>query len=309
MPWLRLIRLPNLIIILLTQYILEYLFLYPIFQKYAVSGQLNLLAFFLLAMVTVITAGAGYVINDIEDALIDQWNKPDRVVIGRFIATANAKRAYWLLVVSGFAFAVACQWFLPEVPMITIYLTATFLLHIYAKKLKRMALWGNLMVAVLCVYVVAIIAFAEGQAINALWQKNAAAGEFVAIVFATYIGFVYCINMKREIVKDIEDIRGDVRYGCRTLPIVLGVKWTKVIAGVFATLLTVLIGFFSYYLWNLEEYYIFAYVLLFVLIPTIGGIVLLEKAKTIGHYRRLSKYLKWIMLAGMLLIVFMGRII
>ncbi len=44
-----------------------------------------------------------------------------------------------------------------------------------------------------------------------------------------YASFAFFMTLVREIIKDIEDLKGDNTFGCRTLPIILGIRKTKFI--------------------------------------------------------------------------------
>lgn len=54
-----------------------------------------------------------------------------------------------------------------------------------------------------------------------------------------YAAFAFVLTIIREALKDIEDMEGDAKFGCRTLPIVWGLKATKVYLAVW---LVVVIG-------------------------------------------------------------------
>ena len=49
--------------------------------------------------------------------------------------------------------------------------------------------------------------------------------ENSAILYAV---FCFIITLKREVIKDIEDYKGDKTIGSHTLPVVLGISFTKV---------------------------------------------------------------------------------
>ena len=200
---LKLIRYPNLAIIALTQF-LTALFL---LENSSFLGLLANLQFILLILSTLLIASGGYIINDYYDIKIDYVNKPDRVVIGKHL-----KRRHVLVIHSffnglGILLGIFVSWWI-----VGINILATFLLWLYSNLLKRLPLWGNLVVSFLTglsVFVVYI-----------LFRQNL---ELIAM----YSVFAFFISLIREIVKDLEDIEGDEKFGCRTLPIAVGLVATK----------------------------------------------------------------------------------
>jgi 4-hydroxybenzoate polyprenyltransferase len=46
-----------------------------------------------------------------------------------------------------------------------------------------------------------------------------------------YTSFAFIISLIREVIKDMEDMDGDRKYGCRTMPIVWGLKCKQGICG------------------------------------------------------------------------------
>jgi 4-hydroxybenzoate polyprenyltransferase len=101
------------------------------------------------------------------------------------------------------------------------------------------------------------------------------------------------MTLIREIVKDMEDMRGDQRFGAETLPILWGVRRTK-------QLLYGLIGFFIGVLYFLEPRLskIEALYHLMMLPVLLHFAWTLHKADTKRDFDWLSAYAKWIMLAG-----------
>ncbi|MFH2143706.1 MAG: hypothetical protein ABIJ97_14875, partial [Bacteroidota bacterium] len=112
----------------------------------------------------------------------------------------------------------------------------------------------------------------------------------------------FLTSMTREIIKDIEDIRGDIRLGCRTLPIVIGVYPAKIIALVF-TFLTIISIIFAYFFYisslnfigndKISIYYIFMLIIILLF-----SVIMIIKASKTHHYKRISLIIKVIMFLG-----------
>lgn len=299
----RLIRLPNLIIVVFTQYLLEYLILVPALQLADYQYVLDDVRFALLSFVTVLIAAAGYVINDIEDHKIDQLNKPEKVVVGKYLSVKKAQQLYWFLVVLGMAISVYLALFVQNFLLFFIYPAAVFLLWWYSKKLKKVALWGNVVVSIFCAFVAGIVLFAERVAFMKLIQSHTEIGERVTIIFGVYLAFAYASTMFREIVKDIEDQEGDAALGCQTLPILLGQKRAKIIAGFFAISLLILLGFYGFWLFVNGEIIGVNFLVIAIVLPILMALFKLKKAQTKAEFHSLSRLAKVVMLGGVFLLL------
>jgi 4-hydroxybenzoate polyprenyltransferase len=106
--------------------------------------------------------------------------------------------------------------------------------------------------------------------------------------------------MMREIVKDIEDYEGDAETGCKTMPVVWGIRASKAIVGGLISNTMLLLIFIFYKLHKQGFNILSAYLFLFVFIPLIGLILKLYKAQSKNDYSQLSKWLKFIMITGVL---------
>jgi 4-hydroxybenzoate polyprenyltransferase len=200
----QLIRLPNLLIIVLTQYFTA-IFLVGTDESYKIYLlDPNL---FLLSTSTILIAAAGYIINDYYDIKIDYINRPDKVVVGKLIKRRIALTTHMVFTYFGILIGVLLNLFVGIVN-----LTAGFVLWFYSNHLKRIPLIGNLSIALLTA--------AGLMVVNILYPKN------LMLVFI-YAVFAFFINLIREIIKDLEDWKGDQAFGCKTLPVIWGIRKTK----------------------------------------------------------------------------------
>lgn len=267
---LKLIRYPNLAIIALTQF-LTALFL---LENSSFLGLLANLQFILLILSTLLIASGGYIINDYYDIKIDYVNKPDRVVIGKHL-----KRRHVLVIHSffnglGILLGIFVSWWI-----VGINILATFLLWLYSNLLKRLPLWGNLVVSFLTglsVFVVYI-----------LFRQNL---ELIAM----YSVFAFFISLIREIVKDLEDIEGDEKFGCRTLPIAVGLVATKRIIYSITFLFLVAVYFLAS---SLPAFWSFFLTLTIILAFLCNRIYVSDKK---SDYASISIYAKIIMVLGII---------
>lgn len=269
--FLRLTRVWNLIILALSQ-LLAAAMLVP-------TPEIISVRLFLLIASTGLIAGAGYIINDYYDVKIDLVNKPERVVIGQGITRRYALLFHTILSVTGVAIGFLLKW---QIGIINF--AAAFLLWWYSNDLKRQPFIGNLVVALLAGISIIIV--------DALFQT----GNPMIFIYGL---FAFFMTLIREMIKDMEDVRGDNTFGCRTLPIIWGLRKTKILIYavmlIFAISVLVLNGYFG----RIQFYY-----LLLLFFPLLFLFVKLFRADTKRNFSRLSLYCKMIMLMGILSMVF-----
>ena len=97
--FLKLIRLPNLFFIVLTQFLFYYCILVPLLRSVGAVAKIDQLQFILLSLASVLIAAAGYIINDYFDVNIDQVNKPKKNVVDIIVSRRWA--ILWHFVLSG----------------------------------------------------------------------------------------------------------------------------------------------------------------------------------------------------------------
>jgi len=289
----------NLIMLALTQYLFRYCIIKPIFSHNGLDLPLSSLHFFLLVLATILVSAAGYAINDYFDIRIDRINRPNRVIVGRLISRRTTILTHWTLNTMGVLIGVYLSWQVRYWPLALIFMAVPFVLWLYSVRLKKSFLTGNITVALLSGLVVALVWLVEYRA--ALTQF-AAPVDILRINFFAYFYtfFAFIMTLAREIAKDMEDYVGDVKTGCRSLPIVLGLEKTrKVIMAIMFLMLFVMLLYF-YKLGVAGRYTILSYFLFFVVVPF--SVVLLHVSKALGQFdfKVIQTVMKLIMLAGVL---------
>lgn len=270
---LKLTRFGNLVIIGLAQY----------FTAGFLIGEETIRDFslFILSASTVLIAAGGYVINDYYDVKIDYINKPDRVVIGKSITRRYAILFHVVLSGAGIFLGFLLSWRLLAVNILSV-----FLLWLYSNNLKRLPFIGNLTVA-----------FLTGLSIWILEIHYHTHNPLILI----YASFAFSMTLVREIIKDMEDLKGDNTFGCRTLPIVWGLRRTKFV-------IYAILGVFSITVFVLNEFYEalpIKYYLLFLFVPLLWLLYRLIRADTTKDFAWLSAFCKVIMLLGILSMAFL----
>jgi len=299
MPFLKLIRFPNLAIVALTQYLLQYLVLVPALREASLSPILDPFHFALLVTTTILIAASGYLINDLLDYETDLINKPNAVFVNRVFPNQTVWVIYWSTILIGFAIAWYLAVYVKNLPLVLIYPAAVLLLYYYSKSLKKMPLIGNMVVAVFCAFVAGIILFADRENFA---QMTGQGGE-VAVLFGGYLWFAFLSTLLREIVKDIEDMEGDARLGLQTLPLRFGEKTAKKWAiGIGAALLISLM-IFVLWLWQRQAPGSAIFTIISVAIPLCYLIILIKVANAKSDYTKASLTAKIVMLLGLVLLV------
>jgi 4-hydroxybenzoate polyprenyltransferase len=235
----------------------------------------------LLTTSTILIAAAGYIINDYYDVKIDLINKPERVVIGKSIPRRYALLFHTVLSMSGVGIGFMLHW---KIGMVN--LCCAFLLWLYSNALKRLPFIGNLTVSVLTALSILII--------NLLYPP-------FTILVVIYALFSFSMTLVREIIKDLEDLRGDDTFGCKTLPIVWGIRKTKLFIYLLVVLFVVSVFWIHFTIAPLPLYY-FAWSLFFPLVILVGWLV---RADTRRDFYQLSQFCKVMMLAGILSMAFL----
>ena len=300
----RLVRYPNLIFILLTQYLLQYALILPVFSHYGLIPTLHGWTFLLLSLSTICVAAAGNIINDYFDVNIDLVNKPDRVIIDKIINRRWAIAWHTLLNVAGVAIGFAVGWAIGYPLLGFTQLCCSGLLWFYSTAYKRQLIVGNIVIALLTALTVLIVGFYEPQLYREITPLNAAAVYLLLRMLLLYAAFAFLISMIRELVKDLEDVVGDNRLGCRTLPIVYGINAGKDVVFLLTGLLLTGIVLVQLKMMQLHWYAVTIYLLLTVELPLLWMCRKLKKAVLSPSYHMISSLIKWIMLAGIISLLF-----
>ena len=295
-PFLKLLRWPNLIFIVLTQLLFYFCIYLPLYQV----PQTHILVWLVIASVCI--AGAGYIINDYFDLNIDKINKPGKNVLNTIINRRWAIVWHLLFSFIGIvATAIAVgfgKWYL-----IIANIFCVALLWLYSTSLKRKLLIGNILISLLAAWTVLILFFAKVPFNEAFNSKSDITLKYFRLAFL-YGGFAFIISLIREAIKDIEDREGDAQYGCRTLPIYAGVRTTKIYISIWIVVLVAALVILQLYIFQFGWWLAVIYSIILIIAPLIYLLMQLRKAQTVNDYSKLSSLTKLIMFTGILSMVF-----
>ncbi len=283
-----------------------------IVQKWMLPFNLNL-NFFLLVLSVLLIAGAGNIINDYFDVKADRVNKPERLIVGKFIKRRWAIMLNWIFNATGLTLAIYLSivygnWFIALIAFITINF-----LWFYSAVYKRKLFVGNILVALMVgivpLYVMIYNFPFDGYALNIQDTQKLGNWFIYEVIFIISI-IAFVINLMREIIKDIADIRGDMHLSAKTVPIALGIKRTKLILLVITIPLLTLMAFYTY---NIQFYHatnpnafvpknlmIFNVLIALSMLLCVGSYILLISANRRKVYLLASNLLKLAMLFGLI---------
>jgi len=302
MNFLRLIRYKNLLIIVLTQYLMRWSIIKPILKVYDFELQFTEINFLFLVFSTVFITAAGYVINDYFDTKTDLVNRPDTVLVGKIIDRRKAILLHIVLNTIGIGMGTYVSFYigLPILSLVFVFITG--ILWFYSTTYKRQFLVGNLIVALLTALVPLMVLLFEIPLLNKAYgyiliEMRANFNQIIVWILS-FAFYAFILTLIREIIKDIEDYEGDNAYGRQTMPIVLGVVNSKVIVVSFIliTLFSLLYAYFRF----LTDYITLIYFIVFLMIPLVVLFYKIIIAETKNEYHSASRLSKLIMLAGIL---------
>lgn len=298
----KLIRWPNLVFIGLTQVLFFYCILPFIYNDLPESG-LPTPVFYLLVTASVCIAAGGYIINDYFDLNIDLVNKPSKLVIEKYI---NRRWAILLhLGVSFIGFAISCYagYKLKNIYIPFCNLLAIAALFFYSTTFKQKLLIGNVLISLLTSWTILVLTVAEYKRLQGTDVYSLIIPRLLKVSFL-YAGFAFIISLVREVVKDMEDIEGDLKYHCKTMPIVWGIPVSKVFAGVWLVVLTGGVAGLQFYVLQFGWWLSVLYSVLFIILPLIWILNKLYRAQIAKDFSRLSSAIKMVMFTGIVSMVF-----
>lgn len=276
--FIKLVRFPNLVIIAIAQYLTAIYIIGKNNDPFAYLLDYKLL---FLCVSTGFIAAAGYIINDYYDVKIDYINKPHRVIVGTVLKRRMVMVYHTLLNVAGISIGLFLS-----LKIGAVHALSAFLLWLYSNYLKRQAFFGNFIIALLTAVSILVVdlLYLEGNT-----------------VIYNYALFAFLVTLIREIIKDMEDLKGDASFGCRTIPIIWGIRKTKWFIYSIIMIFAAVIFYASIDINSRTLTYFF----LLMGIPSLIFIYRLIKADTTKDFNYLSNFCKFLMLLGIISMMFL----
>lgn len=306
MSYLRLIRWQNLLFLAILVWVMEKWVCVPVLDAAMFGEVLPWWVLWLLLLAVVLTAAAGYVINDYFDVKIDRINRPDKLIVTRTISKDQAMWLYRILAVAGVIAGLLTAWVVRSWALATIFLLTPGLLWFYSSSYKRQLVLGNLIVSLVSALPPLLVGLTNVAWLHRLFPEIITYLPISHDLLAWTAGFslfAFLMTWIREIVKDLQDQNGDRELECHTMPIVCGVTWTKVVLNVFIAATAALICYFGFvvvpfdHAWNTLST---RYVVFGLLVPLACEVALVWAARIPSDYRHAQLLMKFIMFLGTL---------
>lgn len=293
MPFLKLVRFPNLLMIIITQVLVKYF----LFKPFGIDTVLGHFDFALLVISMICLAAAGNIINDLNDIPADKINKPHKLIIGKSISEKTAYNWFIALNILGVGIGFYLSNLVGQPSFVALFILPSAFLYFYATQIKGTILVGNLVVSIMVGMIILMVGIFD--LVPAITPQNLATQKVMFSILIDYGIFALLLNFLREMVKDQEDITGDYNAGYNTLPVLLGRDRTNYI--IFAVTLLPLAGVL-YYIYNYlyESEAAMFYALLLVMGPLLYFLVKIPAAESKKDFKHLSLILKLILAAGLL---------
>ncbi|NJO69867.1 MAG: UbiA family prenyltransferase [Bacteroidetes bacterium] len=233
--YLKLARLPNILMVGLTLFLMRYAIIAPMLSIYSMELKLPFTAFLAFVLATMLVAAAGYVINDYFDRNLDLVNrKPEDVIAGKLISENNVLWFYRSLNILSLILAFYASRSTGILSLILCFPVMMGLLYFYSTTYKKQLLIGNIIVSIATALVPIAVYLYEMPPVIRHYKYFIISGSLNLSVIKFWIlgfsAFAFISGLAREIIKDMEDYEGDNFAGRNTVPIVWGMGWAKGLA-------------------------------------------------------------------------------
>jgi len=261
----------NIVIIVLAQYLASIFIFSPEKPLRRILLDLDL---YFIVLATICVIASGYIINNFYDADKDKINRPQKTKIDSIVNQKTKLYIYFFLNFLGFGFGFLVSW--RAALFFAVYI---FLLWLYSHKLKQYPLTKLFSAAILAILPFFVIF---------VYYKN-----FSTIIF-THASFLFFVLLIRELIKDLENIEGDIVLDYITIPVKYGERFTKMLIS--------LISLFTlspiYFLLKYPEIGLMKYYFYFSIVVLFGFIILLWRSNSKKGYVLLHNILKLLIIAG-----------
>jgi 4-hydroxybenzoate polyprenyltransferase len=172
---------------------------------------------FIIVFASTLTIASGYIINNFYDAQKDLINRPKKSMLDRLVSQGTKLQVYFALNFTVVALVSVISW-----RAVIFFASYIFLIWFYSHKLKKYPLIGNLTAALLAV----LPFFGILLYVNNYNEGNYFASENLGTIFA-HATFLYLLILTRELIKDLENLTGDLVANYRTIPVMFGERVAK----------------------------------------------------------------------------------
>ncbi|MCK0158078.1 geranylgeranylglycerol-phosphate geranylgeranyltransferase [Cellulophaga sp. F20128] len=261
----------NILVIALAQYLASIYILAPQLPLRTVVLDINL---FIIVLVSAMVIASGYIINNFYDSEKDLINKPKKSMLDRLVSQRTKLTTYFVL---NFL-AVFCASYV-SFKAVMFFSSYIFGIWYYSHRLKKIPLLGNFVSATLAIAPFFVVF---------VYYRN-----FETVIFVHAI-FLFVLILAREMIKDLENIAGDLAQNYKTIPVLYGTKLSKIgiTLLVLFSLIPSLLLIYNFDVGHMHFYFKMAILLL------IAFVFLLWRSQTKKQYNTLHNILKFIIIVG-----------
>jgi len=301
--FLKLVRWPNLLMIIVTQLLLQYMVIGHVLRLIQMDLPLSSGLFFLLMASTVFMAAFGYAYNDLKDVEVDEINKDNKRIVDIQIDKKTVLNIARTSLILALLPALYLAYYLRMPQLFLIHIIIAIGLWYYSIDLKKKVLSGNLLISfftalsIFIIWLYHLVVFRDNPVFMIDARK---AIPLLNIIVITYSLFAFVISLIREIIKDVEDIPGDKKYRMQTFAIRYGIKSTKILLHLLSLLMLLLVFASSWFAYSYHWIKLSIYLLVAVGIPLVYLNTNLLKSHSPKDFSDLSMLAKIIMIAGIL---------
>lgn len=294
----RLVRWPNLLFILLAESLFHFFIYKPLYPHLALTADYS---FYFIVATSICIAAAGYIINDYFDINIDQVNKPKSVVVGAYISRRWVIFWHLILSIGGVYLSLVVFPFQQYIHIHFSNLATILILWFYSTNFKRDFLIGNVVIAVLTAWTIGVVYFSKFTFMQLGQPSSMQAADLRFLkLMILYSSFAFIITLIREALKDMEDMIGDEKFGCTTMPIAWGLQTTKVYVAVWLMVLILVLSIIQLYVIPFGWWISIIYCIISIIAPLVYVLFNLKQAFSREDFNRLSNLIKFAMLMGIL---------
>ena len=195
-----------------------------------------------------------------------------------------------------------------HISLVLFQVVAIVLLWFYSTHFKKQLLIGNIVVSLLTASIPLMPLIYNLDGTNSI-NKDSNPGIEDLLTYHTVVvlmlsAFAFLTSFAREIIKDMEDYKGDVQTGCRTMPIEWGMITSKVFTFFLLVIIIGILAFVSLKLYQYDKIQQLWYVLGLLILPLLALILMVMRANSSKHFKMASLLLKFVMLSGITFMFF-----
>ena len=300
--FLKIIRVKQLLIIAFMQYVIRWCLVFPLLKAQSSYYQLQLseFHFFLLVLSTILIAAAGYIINDYFDVKIDKINKPEKILIDNGVKRRVSIVSHIIFNFLALFIVLYLSFSVGLTKLAFIQFICVSGLWFYSTTFKKQFLIGNLIIALFTALVPFLVVMYEILPCYKAYLPLDENFSFSAIwLYLTGISlFLFLITLINEIVKDMESYDGDIYFGYNTMPIVIGIKLSKLVLILIAIIIIIFLSYYQILQLKNNDWITFFYFLVLLQLPLLFFIYKIIKAETKEAFQKTIVIIQIIMLSG-----------